>query len=229
MKKKLRKDSGMDDKFWPSYSDLITSLLFIILVLFVLFYALSKKYKETVSITTDSLRTLVMKYEKITGLENSLKRLENDYYYYNNECKRYELVQNFIFPPGESFIPEEAKDTLIKAGLNLKKTIDSLKGEDNIRYTLILEGRVAKKWDGTEQLSDFRAKQLSFERGMAIYNLWKERGIKFDENLCEVIIAGSGYGGLCRYEGLKEGDNKRVVIHIIPKVGEMKKHIFDEK
>jgi len=221
-KRRKNKDTGMDDKFWPSFSDLMTSLFFIVIILFVIYFVLSQKYKQEVSITNDSLATLVDKYKKITGVENSLKNLENEYFYYNSDCKRYELLQNFIFPPGQAIIPIDAEKDLVNAGKNLKNIIDSLRGKDSIRYTLILEGRVAKKWDGTEQLTESKAKQLSFERGSAVYNLWRGRGINFDENLCEVIIAGSGYGGLCRYEDVNEGDNKRVVIHIIPKVGDFK-------
>lgn len=216
--------SNVDSNFWPSYSDLLTTLFFVMLILFVLSFSLFEKSKQEIKEKRDSLQVKVEQYEKVQEIQKAISKLDTSYFYFNKECRRHELIQNLIFYPGRPEIPDTpvvAREELLNAGKILKKLIDSLSTEEKIRYILILEGRVAKKWDGTLQLSDEDARFLSYRRGLSIYKFWIEEGLKFDENLCEVIISGSGYDGNCRYNDKDEGLNKRVVIHILPKIGIM--------
>ena len=56
----------------------------------------------------------------------------------------------------------------------------------------------------------------SYERALAVYNLWLKNGINFRQYDVEVMICGSGLNGLCRDP--VEENNKRFSIQIIPKV-----------
>ena len=58
--------------------------------------------------------------------------------------------------------------------------------------------------------------KTSYERALAVYNLWLENNINFRKSNIEVLISGSGFNGLCR-EPIEE-NNKRFSIQIIPKV-----------
>ena len=60
------------------------------------------------------------------------------------------------------------------------------------------------------------AKELSYGRAMSLYYLWKRNGITLNSENSEVYISGSGFEGMCRYEGNEEDKNKRFIIQIIP-------------
>jgi hypothetical protein len=60
---------------------------------------------------------------------------------------------------------------------------------------------------------------LSYPRAKALNDFWMNNGIHFNEDICEVIVAGSGFEGQCRYTGKDEGKNKNFIIQIIPKTG----------
>jgi hypothetical protein len=64
---------------------------------------------------------------------------------------------------------------------------------------------------------------LSYNRALALLNLWENRNIKFDEKRFEILIAGSGFYGTGRYAGRREYDNKRFLIQIIPKIGKIER------
>ena len=60
--------------------------------------------------------------------------------------------------------------------------------------------------------------ELSYERALALSRFWQNSGIDFGKN-CEVLISGSGTGGSMRDS--YEKNNQRLLIHIIPKTGEI--------
>ncbi|WP_020532254.1 hypothetical protein [Flexithrix dorotheae] len=158
-------------------------------------------------------RLIVMEeeYRKLREMEEAISRLDPLYFEYQPEYKRHILKSQVQFPTGKSYIGEQYHDLLYHAGLELKRLIDSLDVTDNIKYMLVLEGSASK---------DNYAKnyQLSYDRALELYNLWKKQGINFDPDIIEVIISGSGTGGVGRVVG-NEKLNQRFIIQIIPKVG----------
>lgn len=192
--------------FWTSYSDLMTSLFFIMLVLFVLVIVLLHKRMEATE------RELT----EIKLVQKSTKDLSKQYFEYNPFYKKYVLKVHCFFEALHYEIGELPKGTRIQlaaAGDEIQKFL--LKHKDN-KYLLIIEGQASRnsmRW--TDRNYD-----LSFERAYSLMKYWKDDcGINFGNN-CEVQIAGSGDG---RYniETMRdqniEANNQRFLIHIIPK------------
>src|SRR5690349_13311515 len=84
------------DSFWPSYTDLMTSLFFIMLVLFLLVYI--KQSKE--------IENLEHKLEIITAVEENLKPLKSDslLFTYEEKYKRFKLAFDVQFVTDKSEI-----------------------------------------------------------------------------------------------------------------------------
>lgn len=218
-------DLKKNNLFWLSYSDLMTSLFFIMLVLFVIvFVIMQNKTKAlqgavlTLGKTQDSLLVALREFNRIKAINETIKALsEGGNYYYNENCKRFELIQDILFEPNTAVIPRNKKKQLIVAGKELKKLIDNFKNEENIKFLIIIEGRAARHENMRKNLQYAgNVKDLSYSRALALYNLWNENGIKLNSRNSEVLIAGSGFDGSCRYSGAEEEKNKRFIIQIIP-------------
>jgi len=203
------------DFFWPSYSDLMTSLFFIMLVLFVFADIRNKRANKELEaakkVTEEQLA-------KIKEMKESVEKIDSTYFRYDSINKRFSLKQRINFPENKSDINDRDTAYLLAVGRELQSTLDSLKQKDklNATYVLILEGMASKD----KKASDAFNYALSYKRALAVRNLWGEREINFDTSFIDVQIAGSGIGGIGRSE--KEETNQQLLIHIIPKIGEIK-------
>lgn len=209
--------------FWTSYSDLMTSLFFIMLTLFVLVIVLLHKRMEA----TEQQLTEIKK------VEASTRELDkSEYYTYKKEYKKYVLNVKCFFAELKSSLSDLQTDTekLEQAGLEIR---DFLKKNSSNQYLLIIEGQASRNSvKQTEQ--NYR---LSYERALTLMKFWKDVcHIDFGAN-CEIQIAGSGDGRynfgytngedntrfkvldatLMRERGVNELQNQRFVIHIMPK------------
>lgn len=192
--------------FWTSYSDLMTSLFFVMLVLFVLVIVLLHN-----KISEQALK--LEEYEKIEEIKKSLNNIDTTYFAYNPNYKKHILKISVKFPTGQSKITKIDTYTLDKlkyAGQAIQNQITEItKTNPEIQYLLIIEGQASR--DNYTQNYE-----LSYERALALSRFWQNSGIDFGEN-CEVLISGSGTGGSMREQ--KESKNQRFLIHIIPKTG----------
>ncbi|RMG23264.1 MAG: hypothetical protein D6730_14840 [Bacteroidetes bacterium] len=168
-------------------------------------------------------RLLVMEeeYKKLKEIEEAIKRLDPKYFVYQPAYKRHVLRSQVQFAKGQSAINASYKDMLLNAGKALERLVDSLERDDNIKYLLVIEGMASRD-------AYTRNYELSYERALALWRLWDEQGIEFDPNRCEVIISGSGTGGVGR-DLQVERNNQRFLIQIIPKIGELKTIDFRKK
>lgn len=193
--------------FWTSYSDLMTSLFFIMLVLFVLVIVLLHN-----KISEQALK--LEEFQKIEEIKKSLNNIDSIYFSYNSEYKKHILKIRVSFPTGMSNMDNIDLDTqqqLEEAGQAVKKQIDKVtKTNPEIQYLLIIEGQASK--DNFSQNYE-----LSYERALALNRFWLSSNIDFGKN-CEVLISGSGTGGSMR-DNDNEKNNQRFLIHIIPKTG----------
>ncbi|MCP9769415.1 hypothetical protein EGI22_16045 [Lacihabitans sp. LS3-19] len=191
--------------FWVSYSDLMTSLFFIMLTLYVLTVVLLK-YRQKA--TEEQLR-------KINDIQNATKALPKEYFEYDDRFKRFEMKLRITFPPNGSIIHPTKHDSLKLVGKSIENLITSLKAKynnDNISYMVVIEGMASKdKFPGNDA--------LSYDRARALKSLWSNQKIKLDPTVCELIVAGSGIGGVGRLEN--ETLNQRFLIQIIPKIGKI--------
>ena len=214
------------DFFWPSYVDLMTALFLTMLVMFVLSYKLFKdKQRDNDKLIYD-LKVQVQEKRKLDEIKAALKRLESDYFIYNQRYKRYELNFPVTFAPQSAVLPTNAQTSLVKAGRFLLNRMKALETDDNVQYLIVVEGRAAK--DLRYPASDPRnldgpaVRQLSYSRALSVIRLWEQAGLRFPSNL-EVVAAGSGFRGVGRYVGAQEGLNKRFIIQIQPKIGSIGK------
>ena len=209
--------------FWTSYSDLMTSLFFIMLTLFVLVIVLLHKRMEATE----------KQLEEIKKVEASTKELERSKNFaYKAEYKKYVLDVRCFFNATKYQLADLQADTasLHQAGTEIKEFLDRNKSN---QYLLIIEGQASRN---SQNLTNANY-DWSFQRALTLMKYWKDIcHIDFGAN-CEIQIAGSGDGRynfgytggedterfkqldatLMRERGTKEVDNQRFVIHIIPK------------
>ena len=228
--------------FWVSYSDLLTSLFFILLVLFVLSIGylntksieLEKKNNElqkiieenkalidTISKQKERQKIELERYKKILRIEEQFKPLEEDEsFLYLKECKKY-IVKDFteieLFYPKSTTIKPEYIGQTIDIGRKIQKFLDTLsKQNPELTYLLVIEGNVANNPTSPYSKDDPSGYVRSYKRALAVYKLWTRNNIDFRKYNVEVMICGSGFNGLCRAK--IERNNKRFSIQIIPKV-----------
>ena len=193
--------------FWASYADLMTSLFFIMLVLFVLVISMMKKQQKA---TVEQLAL-------IKNVQSAVQELPKKYFTYDETYKRFSLNRQIQFNAGESIIADYDKSYLINVGQAIENLITKLKSDpilskQDIRYLIVIEGMASKD-------NYIYNDELSYARALALFRLWQLSGIEFDKQLCELQIAGSGIGGIGRYT--EEKKNQRFLIQIIPKIDKL--------
>ena len=186
---------GYKDSFWLSYSDLMTSLFFIMLVLFIV--CISKMMYD------NEISALQYVEEKKTFVAKDFIGIE-------------------IFNPLDDTIKSEYLKMVDKVGNSLLEVVKRLylKNPD-LNFQLVIEGNAAIPWNLIENKSynadNVQMYELSYRRALALYRRWKSIGVNLRNYNTEIIIAGSGFNGINRDEEVEE-NNKRFVIQIIPKI-----------
>lgn len=226
------------DIFWISYSDLMTSLFFVVLVLYVLTYVMLKKEQEKLINTVENLKHKLEIYDLV---EQNLKPLKDnsDLFRYEEKYKRFTLAFDVNFELSQYKIEngklknfEETSKMILSVGKELQKTINILankKAEDmavtNVSYLVIISGYASHLPKGN-QINDY---ELSYRRAYHLWQYWKESGIEFEsekyKGLIDLQISGNGWGGIGRFENdpdnsyINEKRNQRFIIQIVPKIG----------
>ena len=193
--------------FWTSYSDLMTSLFFVMLVLFILVIVLLHKRMEATE----------AQLEEIKKVEKSTEDLgRSEYFTYRPEYKKYVLNIQVRYPTGFSDLnsiiaddKERQLESLAKAGKEIQSFLDK---HSDYKYVLIIEGQASRDQYSLNY-------ELSYQRALALMKFWMEdRGISFGDN-CEILISGSGDGKLDTHSMRENQEvaNQRFLIHILPK------------
>ena len=193
--------------FWTSYSDLMTSLFFVMLVMFILVIVLLHKRMEATE----------AQLEEIKKVEESTKDLSKDYFEYRPDYKKYVLTIQVRYPAGKSDLQDMDsydKDWQLGQLKNAGEEIQSfLKKHNENQYLLIIEGQASRD----AYLYNY---ELSYQRALGLMRYWiEDSGISFGNN-CEILISGSGDGKLDTHSMREIGDekeNQRFLIHILPK------------
>ncbi|MBD5269250.1 MAG: hypothetical protein HDS43_01320 [Bacteroides sp.] len=201
--------------FWTSYSDLMTSLFFVMLVLFVLACAMLKnKINEVEQQKEATERELA----KIKEIEESIEAIDTTFFEYNSVHKKHILKINVQFKTNSSDIndiPFEQQKELRAAGISISKFLKN--SSEDVKYLLIIEGQSSKdNYPGNDM--------LSYNRANTLKHFWAHQNIDFG-NKCEVIVSGSGQNGIMRVQpdNAFNEKNQRFLIHIIPKPGVMER------
>ena len=200
--------------FWASYADLMTSLFFIMLVMFVLTTVMLKRQVDE---SEKNRKATEKQMEKIKEIENAVNEIDKTYFEYNQEHKKHILKIDVSFSVGSSNmenIPLNTRLKLLDAGNAIKNFISTASQKYGVKYLLIVEGQASK--------DDYqRNYELSYERALALVEYWEQNRLFFNKEECELIISGSGQSGSLRVEPDIKGNtaNQRFLIHIIPKPG----------
>ncbi len=192
--------------FWTSYSDLMTSLFIIMLVLFVLVIVLLNKRMEAT----------IIELEDIKKVEASTRDLEGKYFTYNREYEKFILNIDCQFPVSKydiELLGDTTRSQLMDAGKQVK---DFLERHSENQYLVIVEGQASAN---SEKMTEFNY-NLSYQRALSLIKFWATNPeVKFSDKNCELQIAGSGDGRLSAKtmrESVNE-KNQRFLIYIIPK------------
>lgn len=203
--------------FWASYADLMSSLFFIMLVLFVLTVVMLQKQMKEIEKMKEATEAEV---NKIKEIQNAISNIDSTYFAYNAEHKKHILKIDVGFKTNSAEIMDIAGETrmqLLNAGRAINQFIRDACEKYEAQYLLIIEGQASKD-------NYIRNNELSYERALALVNYWRNNGIYFKPEQCEVIISGSGQDGTLRIQPDVSGNvkNQRFLIHILPKPGIIK-------
>ncbi|MGJ8744900.1 hypothetical protein [Polaribacter sp.] len=202
--------------FWVSYADLMTSLFFVMLVLYIVSFTFLQSKQGILEVQAQQLA-------EIKNVQKAIESLDTTYYQFDKENKRYKLNIDARFRPNSSNlndIPINKRNEISKAGKNLYDKIESIiDTSKTIDYLLIIEGST-QRYNNNWQEGPNLGYKLSYQRALSLYNYWKKEGADFRGlgSQCEVIIAGSGYFSQSRDE-LNENNNRRFTIQVTSKVG----------
>jgi len=241
-------DGKNNGSFWPSYVDIMTTLFAITLILFAVSFSRFK-------IKEKQLQSLVDEYENIITVYSTVGSIDaTKYFGYNEQFLKHLFTVDVEYQRKEYHIDKlqldindpvsasNKRDSIITAGEIIKNTILELENsysiKNNIKFLVVIEGQSSKipffedDWKNNYSLSYLRAQFLN--------NFWKEHGIDLSAiPKCELIISGSGEGGVPRIEPnegelrkiasndddfkklweREEGKNQRFLIHIVPVIG----------
>lgn len=210
MGKKEQKESF----FWTSYSDLMTSLFFVMLVLFILMVAVFSRENATANAEAEASKAQL---QKIREIQEATQNLDEESFRYNTDYKKHILNYRIKFPSGEYDIyglSFEDRQALFRVGKYLKDFIaENIARHPGLQYILVVEGQASGG-----MYSYVGNDELSYKRALALKEFWEARGIKFSPKTCELLVCGSGEGGVPRDRN-NERNNQRFLIHIIPKPG----------
>jgi hypothetical protein len=207
--------------FWVGYSDLMTSLFFVMLVLYIVTFVILNSKSQELTAQAEQL-------EKIKNVEKALSDLDPRYFEFDDVNKRYRMSIDASFrgdSPDILDIPIETRKEILKAGQNLYAKMEAIISENpDINYLLVIEGLTQRATNslGKHNWVDIpnAGYKLSYKRSLALYNYWKSNGLDFRAigEQCEVIIAGSGYFSQAR-DVDNEDNNRKFSIQITSKVG----------
>jgi len=204
------------DFFWISYSDLMTSLFFIMLVLFVL---AKVEWNKKESELEQAKRDAIKNYEQLEQLSQSTKEVEGEYFEYNPQNRSFKLKADTItFRTASAEFSPSAATHLVRAGKELAKKIKELEDkykDRDVSYTIILEGMSSCDKNICNTFENYK---YSYERAWRVKQLWDDNNIKFG-NKTEIQISGTGVNGLGMVTPKNSIANQKVLIHVIPKIG----------
>ena len=226
----------------------MTTLFAITLILFAVSFSRFK-------IKEKQLQSLVDEYENIITVYSTVGSIDSTRYFgYNKQYLKHLFTVNVEYQLKEYHIDKlkldltdstganNKRDSIIAAGELIRNTILKLENSDsirnNIKFLVVIEGQSSKipffenDWKNNYTLSYLRAQFLN--------DFWKKHGIDLSAiPKCELIISGSGEGGVPRIEPNEEelrkiasddkdykriweeeeSKNQRFLIHIVPVIG----------
>lgn len=219
-KRKIRMKEDKNNSFWPSYVDVMTTLFAVMLVLFVVTYGQFKAKESQLKLLVSEYRDIIDVYSQIDLIDKS------NYYTYDSiylkhtltvdityQDKEYNITNKLEYDLTDSIKANKKRDSIRQAGILVQKTIQNLekigKNSKNIKFLVVIEGQSSKipfnrnDWQNNQTLSFLRASFLKKFWTDPVSNggcgLFQNNSENDPNSKCEIIVAGSGEGGVPRY------------------------------
>ncbi len=244
-------DGKNNGSFWPSYVDVMTTLFAIMLVLFAVSFS---KFK----IKENQLQSLVDEYDDIIAVYSAVSSIDStDYFDYNAQYLKHLFTVDVEYQTKEYRMDrlkldltdisaaDRKRNDVIEAGKLIKNTIERIEQQEktddnknNIKFLVVIEGQASKvAFNESDWKNNYT---LSYMRAQFLDKFWKANGIDLGSiPRCELIISGSGEGGVPRvvpdtaalhkkYPDNKEyqkhwveeeSKNQRFLVHVVPVIG----------
>ena len=137
------KENKYNQSFWPSYVDIMTTLFAIMLVLFAVSY-------NRFRVKENELRKLANKYEEIRSIYQAVENIDSTYFEFNSTYVKHIFKLQVTFQKTEFSLYKLTGDKkggnkaeadslrlhIVKAGMEIKRTIEQLQKNDSIREIL---------------------------------------------------------------------------------------------
>ena len=208
---------GDNSSFWISYGDLMTSLFFVMLVLVIGLLAWVQSLDQFAK-KEEVYQATQKQIDKIKELQKSTEDLDPKYFAYDDRYKKFVLNIEIKFPKESAYfgeLSEETQNQLFEAGKILYSFISDKHKELGADYVLVIEGQASKD-------HYIYNNELSYQRALSLKNFWLNNGLDFSSiGGCELLVAGSGTGGVPR-DITDEENNQRFLVTLITKPGEIK-------
>lgn len=228
MSKLFFRKNGEEHNFWQNYTDLMSGLLIVFIIISFVEYSYFKDYAAVchkMGVDEDNIEDVkvsVDMYKKINEFQKSLKDIKGRYFNYNDKYRRFECTVSVQFMPDSCKIPEMKKRDLINAGKEIDSIVGRLKQYENISYKLVIDGRAAKSDTLKNPIQNhlMYVEKLGYNRALELFYLWRSNNVFSNIDSCDIndniLVTGSGYRGDGRYKYGKEDRNKTFIIQIIP-------------
>ena len=212
----------------------MTSLFFIMLVLFIVCIVKMKVINNQLGQVLGEQIATNEQLKQILQLDSLFSELNQSSSLRYDESKKIFVAKDFenieIFYPftsnttiaHASTIKPELLKKVDAVGADLQALLQNLYNRNpDFSYQLIIEGTAAIPWDKKANKTFNPDNQLmyslSYNRALALYNRWLQKGLNLRKYNTEIIIAGSGFNGNNR-DDKNEDNNKRFFIQIVPKI-----------
>ena len=168
------------DSFWLSYSDLMTSLFFIMLVLFVVCICKMKITNFQLNTALKEANATNEQLQQILQLETQFKELSKSSDLKYIEEKKMFVAKDFIgveiFNPNKDVIKPEYIATVDRVGNSLQEIVQRLHEKNpNLNFQLVIEGNAAIPWEqlkeNTYNADNIQMYELSYHRALGIWKL----------------------------------------------------------
>ena len=208
----------------------MTSLFFIMLVLFVLIIIVLCNYHKQMTIELEKKNKELQNQnkelledketiDKINELKDQFAELQkSSTFMYLPESQKFiarSLLGKEIFMSNDTIIQPEFVDECKQIGREIEDLLKKLAEYKQFKYQLVIEGNCANPKPG-KGIDNHSTYVRSYKRALALYELWLSENIDLRKYNTEIIICGSGFNGEDRDR--TEDNNKRFVIQIIPKI-----------
>ena len=182
------------------------------------------------------LRKIVDKYEEIKKIYQTVENIDPTYFEFDSTYVKHIFKIQVTYQKGEfdlyklmvdranKMAADSLRERIIAAGQEIQKTVRNLQNmhdkKQDIKYLVVIEGQASA--DGYYINPYFNNDVLSYQRALALHQFWRKNGIDFSSMLkCELVICGSGEGGVPR-DTTREEFNQRFLIHIVPVIGNIR-------